>query len=196
MISEYHMYYVEFPTNIIKTDPEFLCKNDAEKAIVYLQENHIDIYQSLKHGDFIENGTISDYRSNGVYIIDKSENIIKIIDLAHSPDEYGTIPTKFVCFGDNELNKNLYPNYNHEVVKDELCKSWWHNYYYPIDMKFIRSHEFKIKKINNFEFTYCEFISNNNNYLVIHLSSNDEENYQVGRYFYTTRDILFISMFF
>ena len=52
-------------------------------------------YQSMRHGDFIENIDEGGYRMNGVHMYYKVENNEKIINLSNYPDDYGTIPPCF-----------------------------------------------------------------------------------------------------
>lgn len=57
-------------------------------------------YQSIRHGDFIENTDENGYRMNGVHMYYKVENNEKIINLSDYPDDYGTIPPCFQIITD------------------------------------------------------------------------------------------------
>ena len=147
-----HKYYINFPIEYHWDNGMFLSKKNAIRMLEFVKENHRVIYDKLQHGDFIENGTLSGYRSDGLYMVEKKDNICKIVDLSPEPDEYGTIPIQFIGL------KDFLPLYNLYVTEDKDCNSCWHNTLFPIDTEFLRNLEIKkIENLDTFTYSECEF---------------------------------------
>lgn len=87
-------------------------------------------YQSMRHGDFIENIDANGYRMNGVHMYYKVENDEKIINLSDYPDDYGTIPP---CF---------------QIITDFINPYYWLNSE-PGDTWSDGSYEYSYPSINN-----------------------------------------------
>ncbi len=177
----YHKYYINFPKKYHWDIGMFLSQKNAKLMLEYLLEKHKDIYDKLKHGDFIENGTLSGNRSAGLYIIEKKDNNIKLYDLSPEPDEYGTIPIHFIGL------KDFLPGYNLDVIEDKNCKSFWHNTFFPIYIDYLKK-----LQINKFDFTnnftYSECIFQNKKILIIYPSNYSFTNNNVEYYHYMIRD--------
>lgn len=70
-------------------------KNKLEKWMTMLKMINEPLVNTIKRGDLLENSSESGYRSDGLYIFDVVDGNVQICDLADSPDDYGTIPSKF-----------------------------------------------------------------------------------------------------
>ncbi len=112
------------------------------EASEYIKINFPEIFEKSRHGDFIEDGSISGYRSDGLYIIDKKYSEFKIRPLSTEPDEYGSIPSDYLGFRD------FIPGFQIDIEEDPRCKSFWHNMHCPVDLNFLRT-----QNINDFSFT-------------------------------------------
>ena len=149
MTSSNKMHYVEI----------ILESGDPEELRLKIMEQYPDIYQNFKFGDFIENGTESGYRCNGVYIVNKNQNNELFLDyLSSFPDDYGTLPENFEAF------TYFDPGYHFEMERYEHCKSNMHNNLIPINIDFLESLEWNIKEFNRLETIW---IHNNRKYLLI-----------------------------
>jgi hypothetical protein len=143
-------YYVQFPKKITKCG--YPLSTEAKHVMKrYFMKNYSDIFKKCKHGDFIEDGTKSGYRTNGLYMIEKiSGEDMRIIELGEYPDAYGSIPEQFLGLRD------FVPGYHddNDLIMDPKCRSTWHNNFFPIHIPFLRR-----QPIHSFEFTPYLFFS-------------------------------------
>ncbi len=138
-----HKFYIESDRDGEKWDPSDEYENGIDDLNKYVKENYPEIVEKSRHGDFIEDGAVSGYRSSGLYIIYKKKGIFEIRRLEAKPDDYGSIPDDdFVAFCD------VMPGFQFDLIEDSGCKSGWHNSYCPVDLEFLRK-----QKMKDFSFT-------------------------------------------
>lgn len=156
-------FYVKLPRYYHSDAADQLNEKEFSLITQYIKKKYPFIYENSKHGDFIENGTLSGHCSDGVYIIDRKNNSFKVRDIAIKPDPYGNIPLDFVGFRD------FIPGYQFELIEDKKCKSKWTNMLCPVDLDFLRN-----QKIVNFTFTelakYSSFEYKNKKILILYSS--------------------------
>lgn len=144
-------FYVEFPKKLTKGGYPLRteCKQVLKK---YFMKHYSEYYQICKNGDFIEDGTKSGYRTNGLYMIRKyPDGEIEIEELGDYPDSYGTVQEYFLGLRD------FVPGYHDNekfINMDPRCKSSWHHYFFPVDITYLRR-----QKIYPFDFTPYLFFS-------------------------------------
>ncbi len=73
---KYHKYYVESDRDPEEWDEEDDFLEGSEYLTAYVVDNHPEIVEKSRHGDFIEDGKLSGYRSSGLYIIYKKKIIL------------------------------------------------------------------------------------------------------------------------
>lgn len=160
---EYNMYYILFPINLHDNPSVKLISSNAIKMMEFIQYNHPNIYDKLRFGDFIENGTISGYKGNGIYIINKKKNSLYISNLINYQDDFAVVPSKFVGF------KDFIPGYQDQLKRDYRCIKSWHNFYFPLDVKFLLNQTWIPLIFLNNILQYSKFIYKNENYIIFHL---------------------------
>ncbi len=152
--NKYHKYAIEFGSEeqLYASEEEYFTL-----MLEYLKEEHSEVYNKLRHGDFIENTFVSHQteESFGLYIVEKKGEEISIIDLDYDIDEInncGTIPFQFVGLRD------FIPGYYEDLIEDERCKEMVLNNLFPIDISFLRTLEIKkFKETKKLTYSECEF---------------------------------------
>lgn len=164
---KYNMYYILFPIELHSNPSVKLVSSNGTKMMEFLENKHPNIYRKLKYGDFIENGTISGYKSNGIYIINKKKNNLYISNLTnnltYSQDDFSVIPTKFLGF------KNFVPGYQYQLKRDYRCIKSWHNFYFPLDVKFLLNQNWIPLIFLANMLQYSNFTYKNEKYIIFHL---------------------------
>ena len=95
---------------IVLQDPVEPSIQELEETLAYLTSQNI----KPEFGDLIEFEQYSGYRNDGIAIFDGE----KIIDLAHEPDDYGTLPQIFRVFEKYPNGKIFNQFYWHNVFED------------------------------------------------------------------------------
>ncbi len=173
---EYRKYYIQSDRDPEEWDEEDDFLEGSEYLSAYVVDNHPEIVEKSRHGDFIEDGKLSGIRSRGLYIIYKKKNNFDIIKLESIHGKFGSIPKyDFVGFRD------IIPGFQIYLNEDYECFSGFNKEYCPIDLDFLRR-----QKIEDFSFTslvkYSSFIYEGRKILVLYpycysLESNLKEDY-------------------
>ncbi len=153
--NKYHKYAIEFGGE----NQHYTSRDEYFSLMLeYVKEKYLDIYNKLRHGDFIENITVSrqSERSVGLYMIEKKDETICIVDLDYEIDEVndnsGTIPIQFVGLRD------FIPFYYEDLIQDEKCQTTILSSLFPMDIDFLRNKEIKkFKETKKLTYSECEF---------------------------------------
>ncbi len=185
-------FYIESDRDREEWDSGDEYENGIDDLNKYVKENYPEIVEKSRHGDFIEDGAVSGYRSSGLYIIYKKKDIFEIRRLEAEPDDYGSIPDDdFVAFRD------VIPGFQFDLIEEPECQSGWHNSYCPVDLEFLRK-----QKIENFSFTslvkYSSFNYRGKDILVLYPFGYSLESKLKVDYFYFFMDFYedYINMIF